>query len=82
MSLPSVDTLLAEMAILRKLDHPNVVKCLDTIDDGVRLHAVLENCSGGDLFDWFLSLPRYSEQTIAGIVSDITGAVSHCHQVQ
>eukprot|EP00750_Incisomonas_marina_P020689 INCI4073.4.p1 GENE.INCI4073.4~~INCI4073.4.p1 ORF type:complete len:618 (+),score=90.95 INCI4073.4:104-1957(+) len=79
-SLPSVDTLLAEMAILRKLDHPNVVKCLDTIDDGVRLHAVLENCSGGDLFDWFLSLPRYSEQTIAGIVSDITGAVSHCHQ--
>ena len=79
-SLPSVEAMLAEVSILRRLDHPNVIKCLDLVDDGVCLHAVLENCAGGDLFDWFLSLPRYNDETIAGIIADIVGALSHCHQ--
>jgi len=79
-NLVSVETFLREASILRKLDHPNVVKCLDTIDDGICLHAVLENCAGGDLFDWFLSLPQYTEQTVAHIIADITGAITHCHQ--
>jgi serine/threonine protein kinase len=78
-SLDNVEAFLREVSIMRRLDHPNVVKCVDAVDDGVFLHAVLENCAGGDLFDWFLSLPQYTEETIAGIIADIAGAVSYCH---
>ena len=80
MLVANIESFLTEVAVLRKLDHPNIVKCLECSDDGICVHAVLEMCAGGDLFDWFLKLPSYTEANISSIMSDIVGAIAHCHE--
>jgi serine/threonine protein kinase len=42
--------LLNEIDILRTLDHPNIVKAVETYDYKNRMYLVLELCSGGDLY--------------------------------
>ena len=79
-ALDNLKNFLREVQILQKLDHPNIVKCLDVFDDGICVHSLLEMCAGGDLFDWFLRLPKYTERNVVKIISDVTSAIGHCHQ--
>ncbi|ONL93117.1 Serine/threonine-protein kinase ATG1a [Zea mays] len=47
------DGILQEREILRSIDHPNILRLLDTIDTTNMMYLVLEYCDGGDL-DAFL----------------------------
>ncbi|OQU93361.1 serine/threonine-protein kinase ATG1a [Sorghum bicolor] len=47
------DGILQEREILRSIDHPNILRLLDTIDTKKMMYLVLEYCDGGDL-DAFL----------------------------
>lgn len=40
-----------EVAILNKLDHPNIVKYYETYDDAKYIYLVMEYISGMQLFD-------------------------------
>jgi calcium-dependent protein kinase len=40
-----------EIEILKKLDHPNIVKVLDFFDDKNNMYIVTELCTGGQLFE-------------------------------
>jgi len=41
----------SELAILKTLDHPNIVKFHETFVDYRYVHIVMELCTGGELFD-------------------------------
>jgi len=43
--------LLREVAVLKMLDHPNIVKLFETFEDDRFLYLVLELCEGGDVLD-------------------------------
>ncbi|XP_066388875.1 serine/threonine-protein kinase ATG1a-like [Miscanthus floridulus] len=47
------DGILQEREILRSIDHPNILRLLDTIDTKKMMYLMLEYCDGGDL-DAFL----------------------------
>lgn len=40
-----------EMAILRQLDHPNILKLYEVFEDNRKFFLVTEYCKGGELFD-------------------------------
>ena len=40
-----------EIASLKKIDHPNVVKIYECFEDSTGYYIVTELCSGGELFD-------------------------------
>ena len=40
-----------EVAILNRLDHPNIVKYFETYDDAKYIYLVMEYISGCQLFD-------------------------------
>lgn len=46
-----VDAIKDEVAILTKLDHPNIVKYYETYIDTKYMYLVMEYCPGGELFD-------------------------------
>ena len=64
-----------EVAILKELDHPHIVKALETFDFEARLYICLELCSGGDLY----ARDPYSEEDAARILTDILSAVAYLH---
>lgn len=40
-----------EIKIIKKIDHPNIVKFYEAFEDNKYLHLVMEFCAGGELFD-------------------------------
>jgi calcium-dependent protein kinase len=66
------------VAILKELDHPNIVKAFETFDYKNRLFLVLELCSGGDLYQ----RDPYTESQAARITKSLLSAVSYLHEHQ
>lgn len=50
------DKLFAEMNILKKLDHPNILKLYELYEDSKHFYLITELCTGGELFDKIKSL--------------------------
>lgn len=46
-----LESLKAEVEILQKVDHPNIVKYYETYDDRTNIYLVMEYCPGGELLD-------------------------------
>ena len=64
-----------EVAILKTLDHPNIVTPLETFEYKRQLCIVMELCSGGDLY----SRDPYTEQQAARITTSILSAIAYMH---
>lgn len=70
-----VQELKNEIDILKKLDHPHIVRPLETYHHKYQIFIVMEHCSGGDLY----SRDPYTEEEAARIISSILSAVSYLH---
>ena len=46
-----IEQIINEINILRKLDHPHILKMYEFYEDKYNLYLVTELCSGGELFD-------------------------------
>lgn len=57
-----------EISILKKLDHPNIIKLYEVYQDEKRYYIVTELCKGGELFDEIIRLGKFSEQQAADII--------------
>jgi serine/threonine protein kinase len=70
-----VEELKNEIEILKTLDHPHIVKAIETFDFNYQLFVVMELCSGGDLY----RRDPYTEDEAARITSAILSAISYMH---
>ena len=70
-----VEELRNEIEILKSLDHPHIVKAIETFDHRNQLFVIMELCSGGDLY----SRDPYTEEEAARLTSSILGAISYMH---
>lgn len=57
------ESLLSEIAILRKIDHPNITRLHEIIEVPGRIYLVLEYCTGGDLSKYIQRHGRVPEAT-------------------
>jgi len=46
-----VEALHLEVAILQKVDHPNIVKYYETYEDDRFIYLVMELCPGGEIIE-------------------------------
>jgi len=70
-----VEELKNEIAILKKLDHPHIVKPIETFQWKNQIFIVMQVCSGGDLY----KRDPYTEEEAARVCSLILGAVAYLH---
>ena len=66
-----------EIAILKHLDHPHIVRPIETFNHRNQLFIVMERCSGGDLY----TRDPYTEEEAARIISSILSAVAYMHSM-
>lgn len=57
-----------EIKILKKLDHPNIVKLYEIYQDDNNIYLVTEFLEGGELFDLILSTRHFNENIAAKIM--------------
>eukprot|EP00826_Nyctotherus_ovalis_P004908 TRINITY_DN1108_c0_g1_i4.p1 TRINITY_DN1108_c0_g1~~TRINITY_DN1108_c0_g1_i4.p1 ORF type:complete len:484 (+),score=164.29 TRINITY_DN1108_c0_g1_i4:98-1549(+) len=70
-----------EMAILKKLDHRNIVKFFDYFQSAKHLHVVMEMVKGQSLRDYVKSTPtkKLDEENAIKILKEIGLAIEYCH---
>lgn len=73
------EALIREVEILRKLDHPNIVKVLDFFEETAYYYVVLEYVSGGELFERLIEKAVYTENEARDIALIIFKAIKYCH---
>ena len=69
-----------EIAVLRTIDYPNIIKLFDCYYDDNYYYMVEEYCSGGDLFDYIQDQVSFSERKAAIIFKQLISAVNHLHK--
>ena len=70
-----IDELRNEIAILKNMHHPNIVRAIETFEFRGKISIVMEVCSGGDLY----ARDPYTESDAARIVSSILSAIAYMH---
>lgn len=70
-----------EISILKLLDHPNIVKLHDVVEDGKTgtFYLVLELANGGELFDHIVARGRLREKEARKFFRQIISGVEYCH---
>jgi len=68
-----------EMAIMKLLDHPNIVRLYETFEDARTVYLVLELCTGGELFDRIVEAGNFTEEVAAKCVQQMLRAVNYMH---
>ena len=78
----NIEKFLTEVNILRKVDHPNIVKFYEWCEDDKNYYLVMEYCTGGELFDRIVSFGHFSERVAAHLMKQILSALNYCHKIK
>ncbi|KAJ8747620.1 hypothetical protein K2173_014435 [Erythroxylum novogranatense] len=68
-----------EIATLKLLKHPNIVRLHEVLASKSRIYMVLEYVTGGELFDRIASSGRLSEAEGRKLFQQLIDGVSYCH---
>ena len=75
------ENLMNEIEILRKLDHPNILKITDFYPLKNEYNIITEYCQEGELFDEIKAHAPFNEPLAAWYMRQILSAVSYCHNM-
>lgn len=75
------DSLENEIRVLRRLDHPNVVKLLEAYESKSSVYLVMELVTGGELFDRIVEKGSYTEKDAADLIKQVLSAVAYMHSM-
>jgi len=68
-----------EIMILRRIDHPHVIKLYEVYENDLYIHLVLEYLKGGELFQKLQSKGLYSEKDASMAIKYVLEALDYCH---
>ncbi|KAI0998404.1 Serine/threonine-protein kinase [Podosphaera aphanis] len=72
--------ILKEVAIMRGLDHPNIIKLVDFSESKQFYYIILELAPGGELFHQIVRLTYFSEDLSRHIIVQVAKALEYLHE--
>jgi calcium-dependent protein kinase len=76
---PAFRQLEREMELMKRLDHPNIVRLLDTYEDDGQVFFVMDLCAGGHLLRFVARGESISEGQVAFVMRQIFSALGYMH---
>ena len=76
------EVLMNEINILRKMDHPNIVKITDFYTTNTEYILVTEYCPEGELFYEIKNFAPFNEALTGWYMKQILSAVCYCHKLK
>lgn len=68
-----------EVATLKVLDHPNILRLYEVFEDKKKYFLVTELCKGGELFDEIIEKGHLSEKDAANVILQMLKGIAYCH---
>ena len=72
---------LNEIEILKKLDHPKILKIVEFYSTLKKYYIITEYCYEGELFNEIIKVGRFDEGQAAFIIDQILKAINYCHKM-
>ncbi len=73
--------ILNEIEILKKLDHPKILKVVDFYSTLKKYYIITEYCHEGELFNEIIKVGRFDEGQAAFIINQLLRAINYCHKM-
>jgi len=72
-------SLQSEIAIMRELDHPHIIKLMEVYNEPTNYYLVQELVGGGELFDRIVAKTVYNEKEARDLVRVLLSTLSYLH---
>jgi 5'-AMP-activated protein kinase catalytic alpha subunit len=69
-----------EFTILKRLEHPHIIRLIETLRTKKYVFLVTELVLGGDLFDYLQTNGPFDERTARRVFGEIIDAMEYCHE--
>jgi len=73
--------ILNEINVLKKIDHPNIIKLFEFYFKDDNYYLITEYCGGGELFE-FVNDTHFTEIQVAYIMYQLFSAINYCHKMK
>ncbi|CAD8163829.1 unnamed protein product [Paramecium octaurelia] len=68
-----------EIELLNKVNHPNIVKMKEIVEDEESIYLITEYVSGGELFDYIVEQQRLSNGEARHVIKQLVNAIEYLH---
>ncbi|RKP37096.1 kinase-like domain-containing protein, partial [Dimargaris cristalligena] len=75
-----IDSCLSEVAILKKLQHPNIVRYLGFVQTDANLYQILEYCENGSLRSIYKKFGRFPEHLVGVYLGQVLAGLTYLHK--
>ena len=69
-----------EIKVLTQLDHPNIIRLHDVIEEPRFYYLIMEKMEGGELFDRVVKKRFYTELDVRNVCKMLLEAIWYCHE--
>lgn len=74
------DTVLREVQIMRRVEHPTIVRLIDFCESNEYFFLIMELLDGGELFEQIVHLTYFSEPLARHVILQVAHAIRHLHE--
>merc|ERR1719214_457768 len=78
--MKNLDRFKQEIAIMKIMDHPNMIKLYESFEDHRNIYLILELCTGGELFDRIIDSGHFTEVQAAVVMQNMFRAIFYMHE--
>jgi len=78
--MKNIERFKQEIALMKIMDHPNIIKLYETFEDHRNIYLIMELCSGGELFDKIIEAGHFTEVQAAILMQQIIRAIYYMHE--
>lgn len=71
-----------ELTVLESVNHPNIMRVFELMEDEDNFYIISEFISGGNLFDKMKEVGTFTEQQTSIVIKQILMAVNYMHQTK
>lgn len=75
------ESLINEISIMRKINHPNLLKIYEVYESDNSIYIVLDLIEGGELFARLTSKAYYDEEKLAKLLANLLSPLAHLHKL-
>jgi len=76
-----LENLSKEVDIISQLDHPNIIKFLESYQDKYYFHIVMELCQGKEVFEKIIEEGCLTEHKVCEVLYKVLTALNYCHNI-
>merc|ERR1719156_148692 len=80
--MKNMDRFKQEIAIMKMMDHPNIIKLYESFEDHRNIYLIMEICSGGELFDRIIETGHFTEVQAAIVMQQILRGIFYMHEIK